>query len=72
MQWRIVSSGVPQRLILVLLLFNLFVNDIVSGCTAGWQRFADDFKSFSMVRTKTVCENLQKDLSKLGEQATVW
>ena len=53
--------------VLVLVLFNLFINDLKTGISSEVARFADDTKLFWVVKTRRDCEELQKDLSKLGE-----
>ena len=46
-EWSIVKSGVPQGSVLGPLLFNIYVNDIVS-CDS--KMFAGDTKIYSIIR----------------------
>lgn len=56
-------SGVPQGSHLGPILFNVFVNDIVTVMTADCLMFADDIKIFSQVRSSADHTNLQQSLS---------
>ena len=67
-QWRKVKSGVPQGSVLRPVLFNLFINDLETGISSEVAKFAP---SFQVVKTRTDCEELQKDFSKLGEWVAV-
>ena len=71
-QWREVKSGVPQGSVLQPMLFNLFINDLETGISSEVAKFADDTKHFQVVRIRRDCEELQKDLFKLGEWAVKW
>ena len=66
------KSGVPQRSVLGPVLFNLFINDLETGISSEVAKFADDMKLFWVVKTRRDCEELQKDLSKLGEWVAKW
>ena len=58
--------------VLGLVLFNLFINDLETGISSEVAKFADDTKLFWEVKTGRDWEELQKDLSKLGEWAAKW
>ncbi|XP_066473251.1 zinc finger protein 614-like [Tiliqua scincoides] len=66
------TLAVPQRSVLGLVLFNLSINDLEAGLSSEEAKFADDTKLFRVVKTRTDCEELQKDLSKLTEWAAKW
>ncbi|CAM5154374.1 unnamed protein product [Natator depressus] len=65
-EWREVNSGVPQGSVLGLVLFNIFINDLEKGVNSE-MAFADDTKLFKIVKCKADCEELQKNLTKLGD-----
>ena len=54
------------------ILFNLFINDLELGVNSEVAKFADDTKLFKVDTTQRDCEELQRDLSKLGEWASKW
>ena len=43
-KWRLMMSDVPQRLVLGLVLFNIFVGDVNSGIEYSLIKFMDDTK----------------------------
>ena len=66
------KSGVSQGSVLGLVLFNLFINDLETGISSEVAKFADDTKLFQVVKTRRDCEELRKNLSKLGEWVAKW
>ena len=64
----LVSSGVPQGSHLGPLLFNIFINDILSCFKhSHFLLFADDLKLFLKISTLDDCFALQEDLDRLTE-----
>lgn len=51
--------------------FNLFINGLELRLNSEVVKLANDIKLFRMVNTKADCEELQDDLSKLGEWESI-
>ncbi|XP_047146168.2 uncharacterized protein LOC124819033 [Hydra vulgaris] len=70
--WVSVKSGVPQRSVLLALLFIIYVNDIPNIITSNAALFADDTKLFYPITNLHSHTVLQNDIDILVDWATKW
>uniref|UniRef100_K7EWK0 Reverse transcriptase domain-containing protein n=1 Tax=Pelodiscus sinensis TaxID=13735 RepID=K7EWK0_PELSI len=68
--WLSVSSRVPQGLVLGLVLFNIFINDLDEGMDCSLSKFSDDTKLGVEVDMLEGRDRVQSDLDKLEDSAT--
>ena len=68
-KWRLVMSGVPQGLVLGLVLFNIFVGDIDSWIECILSKFADNTKVSGTVDMLEGRDAIQIDLNGLERWA---
>lgn len=64
------TSGVPQGSNLGPLLFNVFIDDIISAITCNKLAYADDLKLFLPITSLVDCMTLQNDINLLGDWCT--
>ena len=67
-----VLSCVPQGSVLGLVLFLIFINDLLDNIRSSVRLFADDCVLYRNIKTLTDCQILQDDLNSLGQWETDW
>ncbi|CAM5167108.1 unnamed protein product [Eretmochelys imbricata] len=71
-EWREVNSGVPPGSVLGPVLLSVFINNLEKGVNSEVAKYADDIKLLKIVKFKADCEELQRDLTKLGDWTRKW
>lgn len=59
-----VISGVPQKLVIGVLLFLIYIIDLPSQVASNIHLFADDCDTFTAVTLNDYCNRLHSDLNK--------
>lgn len=62
-----VTSSLPQRTVLGLLLFLLYANDLPDNIQSSIRSFADDALLYGVIVSEDDCERLQDDLYQLDK-----
>ncbi|KAJ7418452.1 hypothetical protein BTVI_29147 [Pitangus sulphuratus] len=70
-EWKAVTSGVPQELVMELALFTIFVGHMDSGLECTLSKFTDDTKVCGMVNMLEGRGDTQRDLGRLEGWAQV-
>ena len=71
-EWKDVISGVPQGSVLGLILFVIFINDIMDGLVTTPYLFADDMNIFKRICNVADQHTLQRDLVKIFDWTKIW
>ena len=67
-----VLSGVPHGLVLGLVLFLIFINDLPENIRSSVRLFADDCVLYRNIKSPIDCQILQDDLNSLAQWETDW
>ena len=71
--WKLVTAGVPQDLVLDPLFFLIYISNLPQGLTTNVKLFADDTSLFSVVNNVNVsASRLNNDLMNVRDWAFSW
>lgn len=66
-EWRSVMSGIPQRVILGLMLFNIFISEIDSGIESIFSKSVNDTKLWDAIDMFKGWDAIQGHLDRLEQ-----
>ena len=67
-----VTSGVPRGMVLGLLMFVLYINDIITNINSPLRIFADNCLFYRIINTPEDTAILQQDLDQIASWVTTW
>lgn len=70
--WTVVTSGVPQGLVLASVMFLIYIKNMVEGVKSYSSLFADDTKVMRRVGGEEDCKKLQEDIDKCYNWGQEW
>ena len=70
--WVSVKPGVPQGMVLGLLMFLIYINDIGENVLFVLKLFADDCILYRAISSSTDCSELQEDLNTIYQWSQKW
>ena len=72
LEWRNITSGIPQGSVLGPILFLIFINDMLKVIQCLVKLFADDAKLFQILKCSQDRHELQDDIGNSKDWSIIW